>query len=256
MPLKNIVTETIAEELEEFFSRMGVPAEILTDQGSNFTSQLLKEVYRIMKIEPIRTSPYHPQTDGLVERFNSTLKSMLKKIAKDDPTEWDRWLPYLLFAYREVPNESTGFAPFELLFGRHVRGRLDILRESWEAESKSSESAVSYVLKMRERISQTMEIAQTNLARAQDRQKKWYERNARVREFSEGYEVLILLPTSSNKLKAEWKGPYKVKRKVGTVNHEIETVGKRRSTKIYHVNMLRKWHTPHRTSFFEEVGLE
>ena len=109
---------------------------------------------------------------------------------------------------------------------------------------------------MRERMSQTMEIAQTNLARAQERQKKWYDRNARVREFSEGDEVLILLPTSSNKLKAEWKGPYKVKRKVGTVNYEIETVGKRRSTKIYHVNMLRKWHTPHGTSFFEEVDLE
>ena len=256
VPLKNIEAETIAEELGKFFSRMGVPTEILTDQGSNFTSQLLKEVYRMLKIEPIRTSPYHPQTDGLVERFNSTLKSMLKKIAKDDPTEWDSWLPYLLFAYREVPNESTGFSPFELLFGRHIRGPLDILRESWEAETKSSESVVSYVLKMRERISQTMEISQTNLARAQERQKKWYDRNARVREFSEGDEVLILLPTSSNKLKAEWKGPYKVKRKVGTVNYEIETVGKRRSTKIYHVNMLRKWHTPHGTSFFEEVDLE
>ena len=167
VPLKNIETETIAEELGEFFARMGVPAEILTDQGSNFTSQLLKEVYRIMKIEPIRTSPHHPQTDGLVERFNSTPKSMLKKMAKDDPTEWDRWLPYLLFAYREVPNESIGSSPFELLLSRRVRGPLDILRESWEAESKSSESVVSYVLKMRERISQTMEIAQTNLARAQ-----------------------------------------------------------------------------------------
>jgi transposase InsO family protein len=63
---------------------MGVPTEILTDQRSNFTSQLLKEVYRMLKIEPIRTRPYHPQTDGLVERFNSTLKSMLKKMAKDD----------------------------------------------------------------------------------------------------------------------------------------------------------------------------
>ena len=68
VPLKNIEAETIAEELGKFFSQMGVPTEILTDQGSNFTSQLLKEVYRMLKIEPIRTSPYHPQTDGLVER--------------------------------------------------------------------------------------------------------------------------------------------------------------------------------------------
>ena len=136
VPLKNIETGTIAEELGEFFARTGVPAEILKDQGSKFTSQLLKEVYRIMKIEPIRTCPYHPQTDGLVERFNSTLKSMLKKMAKDDPTDWDRWLPYLIFAYREVPNESTGFSPYELLFGRHVRGPLDKLRNRGKRNRK------------------------------------------------------------------------------------------------------------------------
>ena len=109
---------------------------------------------------------------------------------------------------------------------------------------------------MRERILQTIKVAQTNLARARERQKKWYERNARVGEFGEGDEVFILLPTSSNKLKAVWKGLYKVKRKVGTVNYEVETVVKRRSTKIYHVNMFRKWHTPHMTSFFGDVDLE
>ena len=206
---------------------MGVSTEILNDQGSNFISQLLKEVYRMLKIEPIRARPYHPQTDGLVERFNDSLKSVLKKMAKDYRSEWGRWLPYLLFAYREVPNKSTGFSPFELLFSRHVRGPLDILTESWEAESKSPESVVSYVLELRERTSQTMEIAQTNPAKAQERQNKWYDRNARVREFSAGDEVLILLPTSSNKLKAEWKGRYELKRCLGTVNSEIETVGKK-----------------------------
>ena len=94
---------------------MGVSTEVLNDQGSNFTSQLLKEVYRMLKIEPVRACPYHPQTqtDGLVERLNGSLKSVLKKMAKDYRTEWGRWLPYLLFAYREVPNESTGFSPFE-----------------------------------------------------------------------------------------------------------------------------------------------
>ena len=67
-----------------FFSHVGVPEEILTDQGTNFTSQLLSKEYRLLHIKPIRTTPYHPQTDGLVERFNGTLKAMLKKIASDD----------------------------------------------------------------------------------------------------------------------------------------------------------------------------
>ena len=84
------------------------------DQGSNFTSQLLAEIYRLLNVSPVRTGPYHPQTDGLFERFNQTLKSMLRRVTADDEHNWDKSLSYLLFAYREVPQESTGFAPFKL----------------------------------------------------------------------------------------------------------------------------------------------
>ena len=103
------------------FSRVGVPKEILTDQGSNFTSQLLAEVYRLLHIQPIKMSPYHPQTDGLVERFNQTLKAMLRKTAQDEGKDWDKWVPSLLFAYREVPQSSTGFSPFKLTNGWNSR---------------------------------------------------------------------------------------------------------------------------------------
>ena len=71
--------EAVAEELVKMFTRVGIPREILTDQESDFTSQLLAELYRLLHIHPIRTSPYHPQTDGLVERFNQTLKAMLRR---------------------------------------------------------------------------------------------------------------------------------------------------------------------------------
>ena len=70
IPLRNIDANTVAEELMNLFAHVGVPSEILTDQGTNFTSQLLAEVYRLLHVKPIRTTPYYPQTDGLVERFN------------------------------------------------------------------------------------------------------------------------------------------------------------------------------------------
>ena len=123
-PLKWIDAEHVAEELMTLFSMVGVPREILTDQGSNFTSKLLTEVYKMLHIQPIRTSPYHPQTDGLVERFNQTLKSMLRRAASDEGRDWDKLIPYVLFAYQEVPQASTGFSPFELVYGRAVRGTL------------------------------------------------------------------------------------------------------------------------------------
>lgn len=179
VPLRSIDAEHVAEELVKLFAQVGVPNEILTDQGSNFMSQLLAEVYRLLQIKPIRTSPYLPQTDGVVERFNQTLKAMLRKAATEDGKDWDRLIPYLLFAYREVPQAFTGFSPFELLYGRQVRGPLDILKETWEAKERSTESAVSYVLAMREKLARMTELVQKNLSRAQVQQKAWYDQNAR-----------------------------------------------------------------------------
>jgi len=110
IPMKSIDASSVAEELVTIFSRVGVPKEVLIDQGSNFTSQLLSELYKMLHVQPIRTTPYHPQTDGLVERFNQTLKTMLRKVSGRDGKDWDKLLPYLLFAYREVPQASTGFS--------------------------------------------------------------------------------------------------------------------------------------------------
>ena len=130
IPLHSIDAEHVAEELVNLLVRVSLPKEILTDQGSNFTSQLLQEVYRLLHIQPIRMSPYHPQTDRLVERFNQMLKTMLRKTVKEEGKDWDKLLPYVLFAYRELPQTSTGFSPFKLLYGRQMRGPLDVLRET------------------------------------------------------------------------------------------------------------------------------
>ena len=151
VPLRRTDAHKVAEELIVFFSRMGITREILSNQGTNFMSQLLKEIYWLLHVHPIRTTPYHPQTDGLVERFNRTLKAMLKKVASEEGRDWDILLPYILFAYREVPQATTGFSPFELVFGREVRGPLDVLKEGWEANKRSSESVVAHVLTLRKR---------------------------------------------------------------------------------------------------------
>ena len=250
--LRTIDANAVAGELLKFFARVGVPEEILTDQGTNFTSQLIAEVYRLLQIKPIRTTPYHPQTDGLVERFNGTLKSMLRKTANEEGKDWDRLLPYLLFAYREVPQASTGFSPFELLYGHHVRGPLDVLKESWEASTKSPESVVSYVLTMQERLTKLRDVVHENLEDAQATQKAWYDRHARHRELQPGDQVLVLLPTSTNKLLAEWCGPYPVVRQTSPVNYEVNMTDRRKKKRIFHVNMLRRWHAPSAVSLLAE----
>ncbi|KAG6922147.1 hypothetical protein G0U57_003603, partial [Chelydra serpentina] len=79
IPLRSITARTIAAELVKIFARVGLPREILTDQGTNFTSKLFRQVCALLGITKLQTSVYHPQTDGLVERFNRTLKGMLRR---------------------------------------------------------------------------------------------------------------------------------------------------------------------------------
>lgn len=188
----------VANCLIQLSSRVGIPRGIVTDQGTNLTSKLLKEVYHLLGIKGIRTTPYHPQIDGMVERFNKTLKAMLHKFVESTGADWDQWLPFLLFAYREVPQAITGFSPFDLLYGRHVREPLDVLREAWEGEQPAKQVGIlSYVLKMRDKLEQLPELAHANSEEAHLRQKRAYDKSSKQHTFQPEQRVLLLLPSSS-----------------------------------------------------------
>ena len=99
---------TIARLLvDEIISRHGVPRELLSDRGAAFLSKLLHEIYQLMGIHKVSTTAYHPQTDGLVERFHRTLTSMLSKTTQPSGSDWDDRLPYVLFTYRCCEQESS-----------------------------------------------------------------------------------------------------------------------------------------------------
>ncbi|XP_058869672.1 uncharacterized protein LOC131720990 [Acipenser ruthenus] len=241
VPLRSTSATAIAKELSQIMARVGIPKEILTDHGTNFLSKTLQQVYKILKIRPIRTSVYHPQTDGLVERFNQTLKHMLRRFVSQEQKHWATLLPYLLFAVREVPQSSTGFSPFELLYGRQPRGILDLLREGWEEHKSLSKNVVQHVLLLRDRLDLIGRLAQDNLRSAQHRQQQHYNTNAQIRTFRPGDKVMLLLPSLESKLCAKWQGPYEVIRAVGLVNYEIRQPDRRNKTEIYHVNLLKPW---------------
>lgn len=239
--LKEITSEVVAEALLDIYSRVGIPEEVISDQGSQFISDYMKEFSRLLGMKQLPTTPYHAMANGLVERFNGTLKSMLKKLCAQEPNQWHRLINAALFAYREVPQESTGFAPFELLYGRSVRGPISVLKQMWTQEEADDEvkSSYQYVMDLREKLEDIMVIATQNLKTSQNRYKKYFDKGSRQRCFEEGDEVLILLPTDANKLLMQWRGPYKVLERKGLNNYRIEIKGK---SKTYHVNMLKRYH--------------
>ena len=98
VPLKKITTEAVAEALLDIYSRVGIPEEVLTDQGTQFMSECMQEVSRLLSIKGLTSTPYHPICNGLVERWNGTLKSMLKRLCQDQPKQWHRLINPVLFA--------------------------------------------------------------------------------------------------------------------------------------------------------------
>ncbi|XP_040074807.1 uncharacterized protein LOC120846961 [Ixodes scapularis] len=124
--------ERVAEALVKIFSRFGLPNKVLSNRGTDFTSDLMKEVAQLLFIRQLHTMPYHPTANGMVERFNGTLKLMLKRMWAEKP--------------RLGPGAvaSLGFSPFELLCGWHVRGPLAILKELWTNYQLDEEEKTTY----------------------------------------------------------------------------------------------------------------
>ena len=251
--MKTVDAKAVAEELLRFFPRVGIPKEILTDEGTNFTSQLLAELYRLLHVDALRTRPYHLQTDGLVERVNGTPKEMLRKSTQVDGRDWYKLLPYALFAYREALQESIYFSPFELLYVRDVRGSLDVVKEEWETHPKSDLNVVSHIMMMREHLEMSG-LVQENLEGAQRKQKTWYDQTARKRTLSPGEQVLVLLPTSTSKLLAQCHAPYEVIGQVGSVNYLIAMPEWQKKKGVFHINMLKKWKEEASVAYFVMEG--
>ena len=119
---------TVADKIvTEFFTRFGCPKQIHTDQGREFESELFSLVCEKMEINKTRTTPYRPNSDGLVEKFNRTLKQMLRIFSSENPRDWDDHLPFVMMAYRATQQKSTGCTPNLLFLNRETLCPLDLM---------------------------------------------------------------------------------------------------------------------------------
>ena len=168
---------------------------------------------------------------------------MLKRLAAEQPREWPRYVAPLLFAYREAPQSTLKFSPFELLYGRAVRGPLQVLRELWDDDLPNPDvrTTYEYVINLSDRLKETCSLAQAELLKAQEVQKSYYDKKAKLRTLQPGQKCLVLLPTAHNKLLAQWKGPYEILERASEVNYIVLIDGKR---KRLHVNLLKEYHSP------------
>ena len=193
--LKNMTSETVADCLVEVTARLGLPNEVLSDNGTNFTSKVMARFCMTVGIKQIKTSPYHPQTDGMVERFNATLKTLLRKLTKDPTVEWDKCLPYMLWAYRETVHRTTGFSPYHLLFGKEMRMPLDLMVRYWKGKEEGDESTVEeYVQTLKACMETVRDLAYGKEINEKCKQKKYHDKSAKERSFVVGDYILVFRP--------------------------------------------------------------
>ena len=165
-PLRKITADKVAEALFDIFTRVGFPKEIQSDRGQQFMSHLLHEFNTFSNIKHILSTPYHPQLNGVVERFHSTLKNMLRKLAEESPSGWDKFLSAALIAYRQQKHAFTDLSPFYCLFGRSPRGPMEILMDAFTKRdlSKGTSYEYFYMLDLHNRIKSACQAAQMNIS--------------------------------------------------------------------------------------------
>lgn len=239
--IPNQEATTIAEQLVfNWISRYGVPNEIHSDQGRNFESQIFSEMCNLLGIRKTRTTPLHPQSDGMVERFNKTLKDHLAKVVSENQRDWDRHIPIFLMAYRSAEHSTTGESPATVIFGNNIRMPADL---KFGTPPGYSGIMSEYVSELKNKLNYVHHLVRKRLRITSDRMKTRYDRRANTAGFQADDLVWLYNPKRqkglSPKLQADWEGPYLVITRINDVVYRIQRHGKPRAKmKVVHIDRL------------------
>ena len=241
--IPNQEATTVAQKLvKEMFCRFSPPEALHSDQGQQFESTLVAQICQLLHIKKTCTTPYHPQSDGLIERFNRTLLNLLSTWMSTLSNNWDDSLKELCMAYNTSVQSTTGYTPFFLMFGREAHLPVDIMFGSTDFGNSQPEPYVSYTLRLKEKLKNAYDHVCQRLSNRQLRQKEFYDQKVHGKPFCVNDLVWLHNPVSkgsSRKFHSPWSGPYKVCRKLSEVNYEIQHLGNHQR-KIVHFDRLKQ----------------
>ena len=197
----NQTAATVANKLvNDFFTNYGWPDKILTDRGSSFKNFLFKEICKIATVKKLRTSSYHPQTNGQCERFNKTLINMLGTLPGSAKKNWQEWVPMFVHAYNCTTSGVTGFSPYFLIYGQQPRLPIDI--EYGVVLEDRYHDCKMYAEKLQHRLQWAYQAAQKCIDKETTRYKRYYDKNYKCAVLTEGDLVLVRIHV--------WGGEHKI----------------------------------------------
>lgn len=238
-PIPNQETLTIAKEIcSKFICTFGIPEIILTDQGTNFTSELMKDIAKLFQIKKIQTTAYRPQSNGALERSHQTLADYLTHFIKESQDDWDTWIPYSMFSYNTTPHTTTKFTPYELIFGKIAK-----LPTAITKPPEFHYTYDDYVSELRHKLQISNKVARENILKSKDHSKEIYDRKLNITKFKVGEKVFLLneskQPGRSKKLTNKYTGPYIIIEENSPVNYTIKV--NKKLIKV-HANRLKLFH--------------
>jgi len=236
---------TVASKIvNEFLSRYGICLDLHSDLGSNYQSNLFKEVCRLLEINQTRTSGYRGMANGAPEKFNQVLQNMITTYINDGQTNWDENINLVTSAYRSCVHDATGFTPNMMMFGREVTLPVEISMGCVPSKDFSS-CTVDYVVDLQAKLSKVYELARTSLKKNAKRQKRDYDTRLSTQVYQEG-DLVLCLNKAKTKGKSKkidpniWEGPFQIIQRISDLLYKVQ-LGRKSKTKIIHHDRLKPY---------------
>ena len=205
--VKDQTARTAAETLRSgYFGLFGAPAYLISDQGKAFTGHLITNLCELYGVQKLRTSPYHAQTNGQVERMNQTIIRMIGKLEQDKKAHWSEHLPEMLAAYNGTRSTVTGYSPYFLLFGRKARMPVDYLFPTLHDSPHQTKMEVS-VAAMQKRLKEAFAVARHLTSQEAAKQRRYYDHKAGAVALQPGDVVMVHTDgfVGKRKVKDRWE---------------------------------------------------
>lgn len=234
--LENHEAITVANKLIDFITIFGIPETLLSDQGADFCSNIIKELNRLFKIKHIFSSPYHPQSNGALEKSHLTLKEYLKHYINSNQNDWDEYVNLAMFTYNTHIHKSTQFSPYELIFGHKA-----FIPNTISSQPEFKYTYDDYYSSLKLKFNKAHQIARENIIKSKEKSKIYYDKKLNDINYKINDLVYILdkqtKPGLSKKLSPNYKGPYKIIKVFDNKNVLVEIKSNKHVR--YHVNLLK-----------------
>jgi hypothetical protein len=236
VPMINHEANTVAYHfVTQFVCLHGLPKSLVTDCGTEFLSHVFKEVCQLLKIKQTSTTPYHPQSNGSLERSHRTLGDYLRSFVDKDPQNWDTYVPFAMFCHNSTVHTATKFQPYQLVYGYEIT-----VPHSFTRDPEPQYNYEDYYFEMKKQMQEAHKLARAELLESKHKSKERYDKSIAPLNLAEGDRVLIQDKARKGKLAPKWLGPYPIV-EIQPDSPNVTILKKTKPVKV-HRNLLKQFH--------------